>query len=174
MGGGITYAGEVVQNAPAGSDASQGIEIPFEDQNFLVKATGKNPPSIYERVTSTLGNFARGAYSWPFDYTLCIHWIAGYAGLYGATVQQNCRYHAQRVLAILEAALRVTYYLIFRGVLWKVVGNETARSMIADSLDSEGRAAMQREIVERLPEVQGRIEQSAGRWASGSFAQTPD
>ena len=33
--GGITYGGEVVQNAPTGDDATRGIEIPFEDENFL-------------------------------------------------------------------------------------------------------------------------------------------
>ncbi len=167
--GGITYGGEVVQNAPTGDDATRGIEIPFEDENFLVKATSKNPPSIYDHVTSTLGNLAKGAYSWPFDYTLCIHWIAGNAGLYGPRVQQTCQYHADRVLSLVEAALRISYYFIFRGVLWRIAGSETMRSMVADSLDSEGRAALQREIANRLPEIQGRVEQATGRWVSGSF-----
>lgn len=168
-GGGITYGGDVVENMAAADDASKAVEIPFEDPNFLVRATGKNPPSVYERVTSSLGNIAKGAYSWPFDYTLCIHWIAGNAGLYGPRVQKTCEYHRVRVLSLFEASLRVSYYLIFRGVLWRIVGNENIRSMVGDHLDSEGRARLQQEITKRMPGVVGLVEQTAGRWASGSF-----
>lgn len=167
--GGITYGGEVVQSSPAGDDATRAIEIPFDDENFLVKATSKNPPSIFELIRSTLGNIAEGAYSWPFDYTLCIHWIAGNAGLYGPRVKRNCDYHRDRVLAILDAGRMVIYYLIFRGILWKIATNETTQSMIGDALDAEGRQALAEQLQRQLPNLAGSAERAAGRYASGMF-----
>lgn len=168
-GGGITYAGDVVQNAPAGDDATRSIEIPFEDENFLVKATSKNPPSIYDSIRSTLGNLAEGAYSWPFDYTLCIHWIAGRAGLYGPRVKRNCDYHMDRVLTVLGAGRTVIYYLIFRGILWKIATNETTQSMIGDALGPEGRNRLSEELQRQIPNIAGAAEKSMGRYASGMF-----
>lgn len=167
--GGITYGGEVVQNTATGSDASQGIEIPFDDENFLVKATSKNPPSIFDRVKSSITNFAEGAYSWPFDYTLCIHWIAGTAGLYGPRVKQTCDYHTDRVLTVLNAARLVAYYLVFRGVLWKIATNETTQSMVGDALGAEGRRVLAEQLRRQIPNLAGAAERATGRFGSGMF-----
>ena len=35
--------------------------------------------------------FAKGAYSFPYDWWLCLHWIAGMQGLYGDDMQRRCR-----------------------------------------------------------------------------------
>lgn len=165
---GIAYNGEFIQGDADSDDESLHIEIPEDDPNFLVRAANKNPPSAWERARAIIGAAGEGAYSWPFDYTLCIHWILGHAGFYGSRVQENCFYHRDRILAVLEAALRVTYYLIFRQLLWRILNNETAQNIALDQLDEEGLQRLKDAIGQLSPEEEG-IARTAGRYASGQF-----
>ncbi|WP_179381617.1 hypothetical protein [Jannaschia marina] len=165
---GITFDGEVVSGGGDGENEALEIEIPDTDPDFLIQAANKNPPSAWERIRAMISGAAEGAYSWPFDYTLCVHWILGHAGFYGARVQQNCFYHRDRILDVLGAGVRVIYYLIFRGLLWRLLTNETAQNAARDHMLPEDREAFDRALDRAIPDEERRA-QIVGRYASGQF-----
>ncbi|KIC48163.1 hypothetical protein [Tateyamaria sp. ANG-S1] len=165
---GIAYNGDVLTGAGGGEDEALEIEIPDDDPNFLVQAANKNPPSAWERFRAIVGGAAEGAYSWPFDYTLCVHWIVGMAGFYGPRVQQNCIYHRDRILDVLDAGIRLIYYLVFRGLLWRLLTNETAQNIARDQLSQSDREAFDQALDRAMPNEERRA-QIAGRFASGHF-----
>jgi len=165
---GIAYNGDVLTGAGGSEDEALEIEIPDDDPNFLVQAANKNPPSAWERFRAIVGGAAEGAYSWPFDYTLCVHWIVGMAGFYGPRVQKNRIYHQERILEVLVAGLRVVYYLIFRGLLWRLLTNETAQNLAFEQMSQQDREAFDRAIRSVVPES-STVAQTAGRYASGQF-----
>lgn len=165
---GISFGGEV-NGTPDPEDDTTQIEIPADDPSFLPRVAQKNPPSALERARSILGSFAEGAYSWPFDYTLGIHWAVGMTGFYGAAVRQNCVYHGQRVSSLLRAGLRVAYYLVFRGLLWRLMSNETAQNLASEALDAADRERLMEDLTRSLPDIENAGAQFAGRFASGAF-----
>lgn len=172
-GGGVSYGGAIRRDSRARqNDITADIEIPEDDPNFLPRVAQKNPPEAEERARSVVGSFVDGMYSWPFDYTLGIHWAVGMTGLYGSTVKDNCKYHGNRVLDVLEAGVRgtvsVTYYLIFRGLLWKVMSNETARNLVGETLEQTELEDFYNAVDQMLPSMGG-MAQTAGRYASGQF-----
>ncbi|WP_421701856.1 hypothetical protein [Aliiroseovarius sp.] len=165
---GIAYNGEIVLGGGQADDEALQIEIDAGDPDFLVAAANKNPQTAWERFQAIVGGTAEGAYSWPFDYTLCIHWVVGHAGFYGPHVQQNCFYHRDRILGVLGAGVRVIYYLIFRGLLWRLLTNETAQNLARDHL-SEADRNLFNDAIDRAVPDEARRAQIVGRYASGQF-----
>ncbi len=100
----------------------------------LLEKANDEGPGILETVGQAITGFAEGAYSWPFDYTLCLHWIAGSSGVYGSSMKNTCDYHTQRILMVLDAAKSVAYYLIFRGILVDILGNAQGRRLTGEAL----------------------------------------
>lgn len=168
MQDGIAFNGEIITGGGSVEDESFNVEIPDDDPNFLVRAANKNSPTALEKINAMMGGFIGGAYSWPFDYTLCIHWILGSTGFYGPRVQKNCIYHRERILEILGAGANVIYYLIFRGILWKILNNETAQNIIVDQLGRSGIESFG-DILDRAIPKSETGAQIAGRYASGKF-----
>lgn len=142
MTGGVTVSGDIVfADASEGNPALE-IEIEFEDENFLPRVANKNPVEAVEALAEEDGalenaikGFLEGAYSWPFDYTLGIHWVAACSGLYGSQIQANAFYHGDRILTVLNAARLAVYYLIFKGLLFKFFNSGVLSSMDDLELD---------------------------------------
>lgn len=168
MQDGIAYNGMIIVGGAAHEDDAFEIEIPDTSPNFLVQAANKNPASAWERIRELVSSVADGAYSWPFDYTLCVHWILGLAGFYGSRVQRTCAYHRDRILDVLGAGARVIYYLIFRGLLWRLLTNETAQNIARDQLSSLEREAFDNALRRVVPDG-AKSAQIASRYASGQF-----
>jgi hypothetical protein len=164
MAGGITFGGQVVHSSEGGDDSSKKIEIPFSDPNFLQKAANKKPQSTFDYLSSIISGFAEGAYSWPFDFSLCLHWIAGSAGFYGGQIKTNCDYHRDRIISLMSQAGSLTYYLIVRGILWKLLNNEQARQIIKKEL---GDLEIADEFMNRLPNLLHSGSRMTGRYLSG-------
>lgn len=121
----------------------------MSETELLEKASDEGP-GILESIGAAVTGFAVGAYSWPFDYTLCLHWMAGTAGIYGSSMKATCDYHTQRILMILDAAKTAAYYLIFRGMLLDILGNPQGRQLTGEVLSNISPSRM------------------AGRFASGA------
>ena len=149
-GGGITYDGTVVQAPPSGDNKAQAVEIPFSDPNFLPKAANKKPQGALETANSIVGGFLSGLYSWPFDWTLCIHWILGTAGFYGPRIKGVCDDQTQRILVIRDFALSHRGYVTFRVLIDLMMNSATAREKIFQGTG-------------------GKVPRIAGRMLSGSL-----
>lgn len=102
----------------------------------LLARASEQGPGVLESIGSAITGFAAGAYSWPFDYTLCLHWMAGTAGVYGSRMRTTCNYHTQRILTVLDAGKTVAYYLIFRGMLLDILGNPQGRRLTGEVLSN--------------------------------------
>ncbi|SFA76101.1 hypothetical protein SAMN03159496_00203 [Rhizobium sp. NFR07] len=165
MSGGITYSGNVVQNEASGGNGAEAVEIPFSDGNFLQRAANKKPQSTLDYLRSTVSGFVDGTYSWPFDYTLCLHWIAGTAGFYGGGIQSVCNQQTQRIYNVAQAAGSAIYYLIFRGLLWKLFNNEDARLVVRRELDQ---VDITQQLSDRLPGLLHGGSRMVGRYMSGA------
>ena len=108
-------------------------------------------PSMLEHVANVVGGLGQGLASWPFDFTLCLHWIAGTQGLYGARVQATCNRHTHRILTVVRFSLQAAHYLIFKGILFKVLGNETALRLMHRSISSVSGRSSGDAFIEALP-----------------------
>ncbi|MCF1463894.1 hypothetical protein FS827_21540 [Agrobacterium vitis] len=164
MTGGITYSGNVVQSERSDGNIAESVEIPFSDKNFLQRAANKKPQSTLEYLRSTVSGFAAGTYSWPFDYTLCLNWIAGTAGFYGGQIKILCDKQTKIILNVASAAQTATYYMIFRGLLWKLLNNEDARQLVKKELDQLDIVG---QLANRLPDVLHYGSRMVGRFMSG-------
>lgn len=165
MTGGITYSGNVVQSESSGGNSAEAVEIPFSDKNFLQRAANKKPPSTLDYLKSTVSGFVDGTYSWPFDYTLCLHWIAGSAGFYGGQIQSICIQQGKQIWAAMKAAGNAIYYLIFRGLLWKLLNNQDARLVVRRELDQ---IDVTEQLTNRLPSLLHGGSRFVGRYMSGT------
>ncbi|MDD7973802.1 hypothetical protein [Roseinatronobacter alkalisoli] len=144
------------------------MEIPDTSETFLLQAANKNSHSALDQAREIVAGLGRGAYSWPYDYTVGIHWVVAHAGIYGPRAQQNAFYHRDRILKVLGAGVRVIYYLVFRGLLWRLLTNETAQNLAREQLGQADREAFDRAIDSILPSG-ALAAQMAGRYASGEF-----
>lgn len=95
------------------------------DPRFLQRLSRQ--PGTLEVLGNLITGFAEGAYSWPYDWTLCMHWIAGTAGYYGSRVQDTCNRHTNRIVSTVGQSARLAYYLFFRGLLMKLAGNSAVQ-----------------------------------------------
>ncbi len=164
MSGGITFSGRVVYGDESSDDGAESIEIHFDDKKFLQKAANKKPQSTLEYLRSTVAAFSEGTYSWPFDYTLCLHWIAGTAGFYGGDIKSVCDHQTRRIVGVFQAALTVTYYLVFRGLLFKLLTNEHARLLVKKTVEHSD---LSERLYDRLPNLLHGASKSVGRYMSG-------
>lgn len=140
--------------------------VDTSDPQFLERAA--EDPGILDYLGSVISGFSAGAYSWPFDYTLCLNWIAGSAGLYGERVQGTCEYHRTRIITILDHSAQLSYYLILKGMLFRLLGDETAlRAMRAAISRVSGEQAAQA-FVDRLPHLAHSTARFAGRSMTGA------
>lgn len=57
-------------------------------------------------ILSPIISFAQGAYSFPYDWWLAIHWVLGMQGLYGERMQRNCHRAGRDSDLMLNLAVR--------------------------------------------------------------------
>lgn len=57
-------------------------------------------------ILSPILSFAHGAYSFPQDWWLSIHWVLGMQGVYGERMQRNCQDLSTRLYVMLNLATR--------------------------------------------------------------------
>ncbi|MCA9650933.1 MAG: hypothetical protein H6712_13045 [Myxococcales bacterium] len=136
------------------------------DPQFLVQTA--DDPGILDYVGEAITGFAAGAYSWPFDYTLCLNWIAGSAGFYGERVRSNCDYHRTRIITILDHSAQLTYYLILKGMLFKLLGDETALRAMRTALSRVSGEQAAQAFIDRLPQLTHSAARFAGRSMTGA------
>lgn len=150
---------------------AEGLTLPgnlvgYDEPDFLEQAARE--PGMLDYVGEVISGFVAGAYSWPFDYTLCLHWIVGSTGLYGPRVQDTCERHANRIISILDLSGRVTYYLIFRGMLIKALGDENARRAMGEALSRVSGEDAARVFMDHLPELTHSASRFIGRTMTGA------
>ena len=143
---------------PTGLDTS--------DPRFLAAAAEN--PGLLDHLGSVVSGFSAGAYSWPFDYTLCLHWIAGTAGVYGRQVQRTCNHHTMRITTVLGHAGRLAFYLVFRGMLAKMLGNEAALHALREAISRVSGEQASELFVRHLPRMTESTARLAGRMMSGA------
>ncbi|MEM9457622.1 MAG: hypothetical protein AAGF11_25815 [Myxococcota bacterium] len=148
-----------------GLSTANGV-VAYDDPEFLEKAAGE--PSTLDYLGQVISGLAEGAYSWPFDYTLCLHWIAGTSGLYGSRIQDTCNRHTHRILTILNHSIQLTYYLIFRGILFEVLGDENAQRAMRESISRVSGEDAANAFMDRLPQLTHSAARFAGRSATGA------
>jgi len=135
-----------------------------DETTFLKSA---DDPGALEIIEQGVRGFAAGAYSWPFDYMLCMQWIVGATGTYGSKFKKICDTHRARILWVLDKSLTVAYYLIFRGILAKILGNEKAREAIGSFISNLSGKQAGDAFMNNLPQITYTTSRIAGRMATG-------
>jgi hypothetical protein len=140
----------------------------LDESNPRFLRESASQPTALETLGAGIAGLAEGAYSWPFDFTLCLHWMAGTAGYYGSRVQTTCNHHTRRILEMFGQSARLAYYLIFRGVLFKVAGSDVGRLVIREGLARTSVEGAIDAVVNNLPALSRAAARTAGRSVTGT------
>lgn len=138
---------------------------PRTESDLVAMAERNQRPDDSLLLDNPVVAFARGAYSFPFDWTLALHWTLGMQGVYGTEMQRRC----QNLGHVMDAMVHVARvgmpatYQITAAVLNYIFRNELTRCLALD-------AAMQR--IDRGKALYGAGNAAsgvAGRFAGGMF-----
>lgn len=138
---------------------------PRTESDLIAMAERGQRPDDSLLLDNPVVAFAKGAYSFPFDWTLALHWTLGMQGVYGADMQQRCRslgHVMDAMINLARAGLPATYQ-ITAAVLNYIVRDELTRCVAFD-------AALQR--IDRKKAMLGAGNAAsalAGRFAGGMF-----
>lgn len=128
-------------------------------------ANQKQVPRGYTLTNNPLFDFLKGAYSFPHDWWLAIHWSLGMQGLYGAGMQRRCIRIGQRVdwmLSTVRGNQSITYKAVI-AIARYIISNEFTRCVALDT-------ALKR--IDKTRVLQGGVSISstlAGRFTGGLF-----
>lgn len=143
-------------------------ETTIDESNPRFLQESATQPGALESLSAGIAGLAEGAYSWPFDFTLCLHWMAGTAGYYGTRVQGTCNRHTRRIVELFGQSARLAYYLIFRGVLFKVAGSDAGRMILREGLARTSTEGAIDAVARNLPALSRAAARTAGRYVTGT------
>lgn len=102
--GGITFAGNYVENASSGDNLAESVDIQDSDPNFVEKLAQRKPLGIAERVVDWIDAADEALFArYGQDWWTGVLYKPARLGLLGPTAKRNMTYHGDRVHMVISS-----------------------------------------------------------------------